>query len=99
MTRIRTSRAARKLRPVAVERARQGKIREGDIVFYGDISWATVEVVMIFDHKPYRAALLRSVRSGGCFVGGLGWAYPSREEYEASGVHWRMGLPKARRPR
>lgn len=98
MARIRTTRQATRLRPVAVERARQSTFREGDEVFYGGITYGRVSLFWLYDTKPYKVAVFRGIRGGVMFPGSLAYAYPTREEYEASGVHWN-GPPRVKRRR
>ena len=59
-----TTRQARKLRPIAIERARHSKFRAGDVVYFGGIGWYPVKIGAVLDLHPYRAFLVTSVRSG-----------------------------------
>ena len=93
--RIRTAAQARRLRPIATERARESKFHEGDEVFYGGICYGRVSIYAIDDTKPYKVAILRGLR-GGMFHGCLAYAYPTMADYEASGVHWN-GPPRIKR--
>lgn len=90
MSRIRTSRQAKKLRPIAVERARQANFAEGQTVFYGGICYSNVTLFRIGSEKPYRSAVLEG--KSAMFFGSMTHAYPTRAEYEASGIHWK-GAP------
>lgn len=98
MARIRTRRQASRLRPVALERARQSTLHEGDEVFYGGICYGRVSIYSITDTKPYKVAILQGLRGKGMFRGCLAYAYPTCDEYEASGVHWN-GPPRVKRRR
>lgn len=89
MGRIRTTKQATKLRPLAIERARQSKFHIGDEVFYGGISWARTEIWNIYDTKPHRTGLFRSVTNGSFMHGSLRFVYPDVGAYIASGVHYR----------
>lgn len=87
--RIRTAKQAAKLRPIATERARQSKIREGDVVFHGGIGWGEVRVDRIYRNAhggKLHSALVFGKRS--CWVQNLAVLYPTKAEYIASGVHW-----------
>lgn len=73
MSRIRSTRQAARLRPIAVERARQGKFKPGDKVFLRGISYAPVRVVLVIDdvptlERPNRYALVSSVANGIAFI-------------------------------
>lgn len=79
--RIRTTRQARNLRPVAKERARHSKFKAGDIVFYKGITWGNCLVYAVYDTKPYRTALLWGRRGqGGMFSGVLSEAVAGKPE-------------------
>lgn len=91
MSKIRTTHAARQLRPVARERSREARLNAGDIVFYGGLCYGQVTLECVYPGKPYRPALLRG--TSGMFFGSLAYAYPTRAEYEATDVHW-QGPPK-----
>ncbi len=67
--RIRTKKQAAKLRPVATERARHSRYKEGDIVFYKGITWCNCVIYQRYDTKPYRTALLWAVRKDGSMGG------------------------------
>lgn len=85
MSRIRTKRQARKLRPIAQERARHSKFRVGDIAFFGGIGWYPVEVRYVHDLKPFRVFLVRGAKNGGYFsVTGRGM-FTDREECSSYG--------------
>lgn len=88
MSRIRSARQARRLRPIAAERARAGKLVVGTTVFFGGICYGYVRLYSIHQGKPLRYGLF-TARSG-AFFGPLRAAYNTREEYEASGVHWKL---------
>lgn len=81
-----STRQAKKLRPIAIERARQSKLPIGEQVFYGGICYGMVQLYWVHDHKPYKIGTLMGKHTA--FSGPLTHCYRTREEYEASGVHW-----------
>lgn len=84
--RIRTTRAARKLRPLATERARQSRLPVGGEVFFGGIAYCKVTLLWVVEGKPNLRGYFVG-RSGYGFFGPLTHCYPTRAEYDASGVH------------
>ena len=58
------TRQARKLRPVAIERARHSKFQPDDVVFLGGICWYPVKIIMVTDAKPYRIFMVASAETG-----------------------------------
>jgi len=87
MSRIRTVKQARTLRPIAVERARASRLIKGEQVFFGGICYGMVKLAWTYEHKPYRIGMF--IGKSTAFTGPMTHAYPTLAEYEASGVHWR----------
>lgn len=58
------TRLARRLRPIARERARLMKMKPGQQMFYGDMLYGKVTVVKRGDMKPYPHHFFRANRSG-----------------------------------
>lgn len=72
MSRIRTRRQARKLRPIATERARHSKFKVGEVVFYHGYGWYPALVIIKIERKPYRIYVLQgAVQPDGTAKGGM----------------------------
>lgn len=84
---IRSTRAARKLRPVATERARHTKFKVGDELYFGGIGWYPVKVIHITDRKPARIFTVEAIRGRGwLWVTGRGLFRDKAECYKYGGV-------------
>lgn len=77
------------LRLVAKERIRQSKFKRGEIVFCGGLCYGMVELgrVSQFDKRPQRSVATVFGKHTAFFTS-MTHIYRTKEEYEASGVHW-----------
>lgn len=71
MSRIRTTKQAKTLRPLAAERARQAKFEAGQIVFYRGIGWYWVKIVSIDRGYGIKRFLVQARVRDGIATGGM----------------------------